>query len=477
MSYIEFNSPTIAFGKSKVIIMLNGVGIDSFDIPAPNVAEKAKESLVRETNSFEYNDIIYTIEINSSNLGTYVVIETEYDTDDIYNFEIFIDTKQEFINMKQELEISLYVPALSYTNTTSAVLYGQINKNVIPLIDIETEDKFLSYLNDELIVGYKHLLDISSMKEITNKEERDKAKLIRKQEKKEFGKMNTLIPSPIEKFMQPEHKTNYLKEIIHKENVIPVFKWDENNANIDKLKSFVRVLMNEYGEIGIRVSEVTSFFENIEEISKIHDINLILDLNTNFNRTEIINYVKESIKYSFINIIYLGAQFSADDISISKNDTNKNLISTNQPLLVFNSIKQDDGIKIDIGFGDYCGFDKKTITELPSGGRGTARVVLSSIDNSMKLLVRRGWDENDISQDTKTGKTKVGYGHSMRKLLKDIAEGELDDHYGQKFMDENLCDADFSLKSYYPDITTPGMIKTLCFRHNIFSIIHNFIKN
>ena len=171
MSYIEFNSPTIAFGKSKVIIMLNGVGIDSFDIPAPNVAEKAKESLVRETNSFEYNDIIYTIEINSSNLGTYVVIETEYDTDDIYNFEIFIDTKQEFINMKQELEISLYVPALSYTNTTSAVLYGQINKNVIPLIDIETEDKFLSYLNDELIVGYKHLLDISFMKEITNKEE------------------------------------------------------------------------------------------------------------------------------------------------------------------------------------------------------------------------------------------------------------------------------------------------------------------
>ena len=36
--------------------------------------------------------------------------------------------------------------------------------------------------------------------------------------------------------------------------------------------------------------------------------------------------------------------------------------------------------------------------------------------------------------------------------------------------------ADFSLKDFYPVITTPGVIKTLCFRHNVFSIIHNFVK-
>lgn len=476
MSYIEFNSSTRTFGHSKVIIMLNGEGIDSFDIPAPIDTEKAKDSLVRETKFFEYNDIDYSIEINSSNIGTYIVIESEQDSDDIYNFEIFIDMKQEFIDIKKELEILLYVPALSYTNTTGAVLYEQINKSVMPLIDIETEDKFLSYSKDELIIGHKHFLDISSMKELTNRKEREEAKLTRKQEKKEYGKMNTLIPSPVEKFIQPEHRTNYLKGISHKQNVIPVFKWDENNADIEKLKSFVRTLISEYSEIAIRVSEETSFFKNIDEISKLHDIHLILDLNTNFDTTEIINYIKESTKYSFVNIIYLGAQFNTDDISIAKQDTNKNLISINQPLLIFNSIKQDNEITTDIGFGDYCGFDRKTITEMPAGGRGTARVVLCSLDNSMKLLVRRGWDEKDISKDKTTGKTKVGYGHSMKKLLKDIANGELDYSSGQKFMDENLCNADFSLKSYYPDITTPGMIKTLCFRHNVFSIIHNFIK-
>lgn len=480
MSYIEFNSSTRTFGDSQVIIMINGEGIDSFDIPAPIIAEKTKDSLVTIKESFEFNDIIYSIAINSSNIGTYIIIETDDDSEDIYNFEIFIDNKQEYINpIIEDLEIKLYVPTLSYTNTTGAVLFEQINKKIIPLIDIETEDKFSSYLEDKLVTGIKHYLDISSMKEMINKETRENAKLTRKKEKKEHGKMFTIIPNPVEKFIKAETKTNYLKNIAHKENVIPVFKWDKNNAKIDNFESFVRTLIGEYEEIAIRVSDESSFFSNIDKIVKMHDIHLILDLNTNFDTSEIRNYIKESIKHPFVNIIYLGAQFTTDDISIAKDDTNKNIISPNQPLLVYESIIQDNEITENIGYGDYCGFDRKTITEMPSGGRGTARVVLSSIDKSMKLLIRRGWSDDDITKDKKTGKLKVGYGQSMKKLLKDISEGHLDyDDYGIcRFMNEDICNADYSLKSFYPDITTPGMIKTLCFRHNIFSIKHNFVKD
>lgn len=477
MSYIEFNSSTRTFGQAKVIIMINGEGIDSFDIPAPIVADKTKDSLVTIKESFEYNDIIYSIIIDSSNIGTYIIVETEEDSDEIYDFEIFIDDKQEYINpRKEDLEIKLYVPTLSYTNTTGAVLYEQTNEKVIPLIDIETEDKFTSYLEDELIIGIKHFLDISSMKEMTNKESREKAKLARKKEKKEQGKMFTTIPNPIEKFIQAETKTSHLKRITHKENVIPVFRWDLNTGRIDNFESFARTLISEYDQIAIRVSAESSFFANIEKIAKIHDIHLILDLNTNFDTAEIRTYIKESTNHPFINIIYLGAQFSTDDISIARDDTNQNLISSNQPLLVYESIMQDKEITQDIGYGDYCGFDRKTITEMPSGGRGTARVVLASIDDSMKLLVRRGWSDDDISEDERTGRTKLGYGHSMRKLLQDISEGELDYEQESRFMNEEICDADFSLKDFYPDITTPGVIKTLCFRHNVFSIIHNFIK-
>lgn len=36
----------------------------------------------------------------------------------------------------------------------------------------------------------------------------------------------------------------------------------------------------------------------------------------------------------------------------------------------------------------------------------------------------------------------------MRKLLQDIAEGELDYEQDSRFMNEEICDADFSLKIF-----------------------------
>ncbi|MFX4253354.1 hypothetical protein ACOL21_11045, partial [Aliarcobacter butzleri] len=83
------------------------------------------------------------IYITSSNTGTYIQIEPEDDSDEIYDFEIFIDNKEDDINQTvEDFKIELYVPTLSYTNTTSAVLYVHTNDKIIPIIDVETEDKF-----------------------------------------------------------------------------------------------------------------------------------------------------------------------------------------------------------------------------------------------------------------------------------------------------------------------------------------------
>ena len=61
----------------------------------------------------------------------------------------------------------------------------------------------------------------------------------------------------------------------------------------------------------------------------------------------------------------------------------------------------------------------------------------------------------------------------MRRLLRDISENEID----KDFLNEELCDSDEGLKSFGETTTTPGKIKTLCLRHNVISIIHNFIKD
>ena len=477
MSYKEFDSPRRTFGNANVVITRIGIGIDYFKIPAPKESEKTRDSINRETFSFEFNDVIYEITVTSSNAGTYIILESITDSDDIDDLEIYIEYPEDENNAEHsKLNINLYVPTLSFTNTTSSVLYDLAsNKKILPLIDIETVDKFNTYIKDELI-DYKHFLDIYSMKDMENREERDNAKVKRKKEKKELGKMVTDIPKPIEKFINANSKTNYLKEIENTENIIPIFKWDDN-ASLDDLKSFVLKLNGRYLEIGLRVSSLHTFINNIDEISKVYDSYLILDLNTDFDKDKIKNLIVDIQGFSFLTIIYLGAQFNIEDITIPRDDTNDNIINTNQPLLVYESIFNDSRIKISIGYGDYCGFDKKTITEMPAGGRGTARVVLLSLDNSRKVLIRRGWDDADITRDNLTGRVKLGYGKSMKKLLRDISNGKLDFENNSKFMDKEICDADYSLKDYFPDITTPGVIKTLCFRHNVFSVKHNYIED
>jgi hypothetical protein len=39
----------------------------------------------------------------------------------------------------------------------------------------------------------------------------------------------------------------------------------------------------------------------------------------------------------------------------------------------------------DLKYGDYCGFDRKTVSSMPSGGRPTARIVLCSLSKIIRF--------------------------------------------------------------------------------------------
>lgn len=483
MSYIEYDSSTVTFGNAELSIRYNGEEIERFPIPAPKLGEKYKDSINSEYFWFEFEDIEYELEISSSNVGTYITIDTDKETHIIDNFEIIIDTyKEHFVEEESDLILPLYVPVLPFTTTTSSVLFELVEENIIPLLDIETVDKLKNYEEDELI-DFKHFLDISSIKDIINREERENAKLKRKEERKLYGSGNSTTPIPEAKqqFINYDEKAKYLNNLSsNKDNVIPIYKWENSHAEISHLKKFIRDLSEDYNEIAIRVSsgDISSFIAEISTISKIMADNyLLLDMNTNYNRNEIKNIIIHCQKYKFKQIIYIGAHFNPEDISIKEPDTNENIIFLNKPLNTYVHIYSDILVDRNVGFGDYCGFDRKTITEMPSGGRPTARVVLNSIDKGMKVLVRRGWSEKDVTRDIQTKRIKrLGYKHSMLKLLCDIQKGKLDKYKNTIYMNEVDYDADLSLKEFCPDITTPGVIKTLCLRHNIMAIIKNFMK-
>ncbi|MGB3751280.1 MAG: hypothetical protein WA945_06895, partial [Arcobacteraceae bacterium] len=448
MSYIEFDDSSVTFGDSEAVILYNGTEIARFTIPLPNLGEKYRDSINSDSDSFSYNDIEYDIDINSSSVGTYITIESIEDSNDIEEFEILVDIpKENYENFfeeefeeKDNLKITLYVPTLPFTGTTSAVLFDMVkDEKIIPLIVIDTIDKLNSYKADEML-DFKHFLDVSSIMDMLNREEREKVKLKRKDEKKEQGKMITKIPSPKNRFIPLNAKIDELKKIEVKSNIIPIFAWDEK-ANITDLISFMkRLVPSEYEDIALRVSYNRTFFDNIDKISELQVKYLILDLNTNFDVDKIQSYITKIKTYEFENIIYLGAQFNPEDISIKQDNTNFNVIANHNPLIVFERLIDKDAISNNLGYGDYCGFDRRTITEHQSGGRPTARVVLNSLDKSMKVLIRRGWDESDVTRDKYTDRiTKLGYSHSMRQLLCDIQKGKLDKENNNLYMDAEIC--------------------------------------
>jgi len=448
------------FIHCNLIIAINDESVASFNISAKDL-----------NDDFIFEGISYGINITLTDTEIVITIDTELEDNDIDNFDLRIECNQE---NEHNININLYVPTAPFTNMLSSALFELADNNkIIPMIDVENKSKFNHYLQDELI-DFKHFLDLSSMKTNINEKARVKAKELRKLERKQKNSTSINIPEAIEEPMKLQDIINEFINIKkNKDKVIPVFLWN-GEVSLGELKKFYLDLSAiGYSEFAIRLLDYNGFIQNIKEIREMHDFIILADLNTNFNIDYIKQYLKSLID-NFKNIVYLGAHFLPTQMTISRNDANINNIMDNIPIMLYKEL-----IKAypSLHYGDYCGFDRKTLSSMPKWGTPTARVILESLDDSAKILIRRGWDNKDILHSSQSEKETIGVINSMTKLLRDIQNGKIDKAEEVVFMDTSLCDADKALKAYYPDRTSPGEIKTLCIRHNIFSVKHNYIKN
>jgi hypothetical protein len=461
--------PHIPVGESILVISYGSEAIESFMLPSIIFEDKHVDTIVEDEFSFDFESIEYQIDVFSSNAGTQITISTEYNDSAIDDFEMEIEE----IPPEEANKVTYYVPTAPFTKTLSSALYGLADDTtIIPMIDVENENKFNDYLEDDLVY-FTHFLDISSLKYVVNQELREQVKEERKQEKKDIGHMSTPLPPVEEDVISLDEKVKKYKLIKDKEKVIPVYLWNEH-ATISDLIYFVQELQEDFPRFSIRILDKNTFLDNIKKIKLIYEFIIFMDLNTNFNTKNIKTYLDKFLLY-FDDIIYLGAHFLSSQMSVPPNALNKNHVRENFPMAVYQELlKYFSNLK----YGDYCGFDRKTLSSLPKGGRPSARVILEDLDCSKKILIRRGWDDKDKTISKESGKIRLGVIHSMHKLLCDIQNGVLDQApqpNGNIFMDEIICDADDALKSYCPERTTPGEVKTLCIRHNIISVKHNYM--
>ncbi|WP_309500040.1 hypothetical protein [Sulfurovum sp.] len=422
-----------------------------------------------------------SLTIERTNSSIIVVIEDEningyFNGDfDLNNFEFILNTYEEEIE-ENDLIIPLYVPTLPYTNLMSSIVYDIDRTNIIPLVDVDSVERLHKYTEDEILV-FKHFLDLEFIDKIVNSQEIEKAKEKRKEERKLYGagKQITELPDKQREDLDNWEIVQQYNSINEKNLIIPVLNWCRGN----EISTDINELLGFYSEIAIRVSSSFSSFAimcdsliaNLPEHFSLSNIYIILDLSNNFVVSQYIDTVRD-ISQKFENTIYLGAQFGVGDISKKRDtETNMNHVSSNKPLEIFSILQKSCP---NLAYGDYCGFDRKTITRAV-GGRPTARVVLASTDDSMKMLVRRAWDDRDEKKD-KNGNTTIGLIHSMTLLMVDIQNGKLDDVKGVPFLDMSY-DVDESLCEYHPERPSPGILKTLCLRHNYLTVVNNFLKN
>lgn len=462
MKVITFDFPKIEI-NDVIGIYLNEETVESFKVISPIE--------ITMQDSFEYEKVTYFINVSKyDDMSISIELSTEADDSnlDLFNIVIYQDDEDGIFKIFE------YVPTAPYTGTLSSALYDLADSNkVIPMIDVENIAKFEDYRKD-ILIDFKHYLDLSSLKYIINEEERIRQKELRKDEKSKNKKMTTTLDPVKEAEISMERRLELFKLLPSNSLVIPVYLWDDS-ADYSELEIFYSNLKDEgFQDFAIRVVSKNSFKKEVVNIFALNnDFIIFVDLNTNFTIPNIKAYIADLYK-NFSNIVYLGAHFLPAQMSISRTETNRNHRKDNLPLMVYSELLDDFP---HLKYGDYCGFDRKTLSSMPKGGRPSARVVLCALDKSKKVLIRRGWDESDLTT-TQSGEEKIGMIQSMHKLLCDIQRGELDREprlTGNKFLDENLCDADAALKEYCPDRTTPGEIKTLCIRHNIFSVINNYI--
>lgn len=473
-NYNEWDFSEVSFGNSSLKIFYDSRFIREINVPCFDyTADNFSDSIVMSEDYIMVNDLNINVDIQSSNSGIYITLSSFEDDSsidyDLFEIVIYEEENDEIIDEILKSEISLYVPVLSYTSTASYVIYGldneiAQNKQLLPLFYIEDTNRLEAYNNDELI-DYKHFVDIFDIEDIVNKELREEQKKINIERRKK--KQKALKPDePQKEPMMHNDIIDLYLNIEKKSIVIPVYQITDKNFDVTILESDFEKFSKVYNCIALRIVDSVNFLLNLTEINEslkmFDDYYLIFDMNNNFNKNTIKNLINASTKK---NVIYLGSNFESKDLTVSREKGNENHIKEDEILDIYFSLLNDFN---NLGYGDYSGFDKKTITKFR--GTATARVILNSLDKTQNtILLRRGWDERDKTPNPKI----TGYKFSMKRLLKDISENKIDKTY----LDETICDADEGLKSFGETTTTPGNIKTLCLRHNIYSIIYRFMKN
>lgn len=463
MNIKEWDFPELSFGNLSALIYYDGDLIDSFTVSSYKTEDTYRDSMVSSLEYFNFEGVGFTLEIISSKVGVYIALSTDNDDSmiDYSLFDVALDEGEDISDIFATIDT--YMPTLSYTDKASSVLYGleaylAENKKLLPFFYVENTDRFSVYQNDDLI-SYEHFLDLWEIQDIANRHEREvvsEAKLTDKTQKmppKEYG------PATNSAILE------LYNNVANKSRAIPVIHigYDGVVDNISKLCGYG------YEKIALRITSPRLFLDKANELSKNSNIEyLIFDLNTNFDPFGISRIFKDSEAFfRDKTLVYLGANFNTGDLSIPQKECNKNHFAINRTLAVYFELKKDF---VQLVYGDYAGFDRKPNTKII--GKPTARVVLSSLEGEKdEILIRRGFDPRDINQFSQ------GYKHSMIRLLGDIHNGALQDGgLGKKFLNSEEFDADFALKSFGPVSTTPGNIKIICLRHNIFSTINKYMK-
>ncbi len=475
MNYVEWNFSEVSFGNTSLKIFYNGIFQQEVEVPCFNLSgENYDQSIIEFDETLFIDNVNFTIDGISSNSGIYISINC-FENDEDIDYDLFDITiiengdededEDEIIDKK----ISTYSPVLSYTTTASAVMYGLndiTEKKLLPIFFIEDTNRLENYLKDDLI-DYEHFIDLFEIEDIINKAQREEQKKKNKELRKQKIKAKKL-DDPIKESMSIDDIIDLYKNIDSNENIIPIYQIKDSDVTEEILANNLTILSERYNKIGLRIVDQITFIlqhQNILNIlnKKFDDFYLIFDMNNNFNINTIknlLNLVKDQK-----NLIYLGANFESTDMTIARDEGNKNHYREDKVIDIFFELSQ----YIDnLGYGDYCGFDKKTITKFR--GMATARVILCSLEKGDNtILIRRGWDKRDLTANPRV----TGYKYSMKRLLKDISEGKIEEPY----LNENICDADSGLKSFGETTTTPGNIKTMCLRHNVYSIIYRYMMN
>ncbi|MDO8453024.1 MAG: hypothetical protein Q7S59_00465 [Sulfurimonas sp.] len=441
------------------------------------VGEQNKKTYIDYRFNIDSNDLILTIDLSESTI--LIVIEDENianyinDSFNLNDFDFALNFKNEETQIS--LQIPFYMPTITYTNLASSIVYDvEDYPHTVPLFDIDSEDRFNSYIADDIIL-FKHFLDLEFSDKIANKEDIEAAKTIKKEARKLKLTSTTELPDKDHQRLTNEEIINSYNSLTNKTLVIPVLNWERDSHITQDIKD-----LEEFENIAIRISSsYIRFIDFIDTLKseftdKLDSFYIIFDMNNNFAIDQFSDMIIIASKI-FSRVIYLGSPFSASDISKARGtETNMNHIYKNKTLEIFDSLlklSRENDVNL-YGYGDYCGFDRKSITR-STGGRPTARVVLASVDKSKKILVRRAWDNMDL----KAGSTSIGLIHSMNQLMLDIQNGKLDKdfHSGAIFLNTDDYDTDQALKEFYPQRPAAGLLKTICLRHNYLSIVKNFM--